>query len=185
MKTQTARQRAQAAPLATKSVRCAIYTRKSTHEGLAQPFNSLDAQREAAEAYIASQKHEGWTCIPDRYDDGGYSGGTIDRPALRRLLADVEAGCVDAILVYTYSQKDERRYRYYVCGHARQHGWETCPTKSIPAQEIERFVVDRIRAIGTDPKLTAEVLAKVHSETRARTDALARERAGLERDLVR
>ncbi len=84
----------------TKPVRCAIYTRKSTEEGLDQAFNSLDARREAAEAYIASQKHEGWTCLPDRYDDGGFSGGSMDRPALRRLLTDVEAGRIDCILVY-------------------------------------------------------------------------------------
>ena len=81
-------------------VRCAIYTRKSTNEGLDQDFNSLDAQREAAEAYIASQQSAGWVCLPDRYDDGGFSGASIDRPALTCLLADVEAGKVDAVLVY-------------------------------------------------------------------------------------
>ena len=408
MKTQTARQRPQASPQAMKSVRCAIYTRKSTEEGLDQAFNSLDAQREAAEAYIASQKHEGWTCLPDRYDDGGFSGGSMDRPALRRLLTDVEAGRVDAAVVYkvdrlsrslldfsriigtldehgvsfvsvtqqfntttsmgrltlnillsfaqferetiaertrdkmsaarrkgkwiggspllgydldpngtrllvneaeaaqvrgiftlyleteslletareldrrgwtakrwvtragperggkpftkgtlfalltnatytgqvafrgtvypgehagivdeavwqrvqrllqrngraggqavrnkhgallsgllrcgpcdsamshTYSQKGERRYRYYVCGHAQRDGWETCPTKSIPAQEIERFVVDRIRAIGTDPKLTADVLAKVQGQVQERAERLATERRQVEREL--
>lgn len=67
-------------------IRCAVYTRKSTDEGLNMDFNSLDAQREAAEAYIASQKSEGWTCLPERYDDGGFSGGNMDRPALKRLL---------------------------------------------------------------------------------------------------
>jgi len=81
-------------------VRCAVYTRKSTEEGLEQAFNSLDAQREASEAYIASQKNEGWTCLPTRYDDGGFTGGNMDRPALKRLLADIEAGQVDAIIVY-------------------------------------------------------------------------------------
>src|SRR5207237_9661454 len=81
-------------------VRCAIYTRKSTEEGMEQEFNSLDAQREASEAYIASQKNEGWTCLPTRYDDGGFTGGNMDRPALKRLLADIEAGQVDAIIVY-------------------------------------------------------------------------------------
>jgi len=80
--------------------RCAIYTRKSTEEGLDQDFNSLDAQREAAEAYVASQKHEGWVALPDRYDDGGFSGGTMDRPAIQRLLADVERGRIDCIVVY-------------------------------------------------------------------------------------
>jgi site-specific DNA recombinase len=81
-------------------VRCAIYTRKSTEEGLEQEFNSLDAQREAGEAFIASQRAEGWTCLPDRYDDGGFTGGNMDRPALRRLLADIEAGKIDAVIVY-------------------------------------------------------------------------------------
>src|SRR5947207_1604364 len=83
-----------------RSVRCAIYTRKSTEEGLEQEFNSLDAQREAAEAYIASQRHEGWTGVPQRYDDGGCTGGTMDRPALQRLLADIQTGQIDAVLVY-------------------------------------------------------------------------------------
>jgi site-specific DNA recombinase len=82
------------------TVRCAIYTRKSTEEGLEQNFNSLDAQREAALAYIQSQRHEGWKCLPQRYDDGGFSGGNMDRPALRRLLADVEAGKIDCVLCY-------------------------------------------------------------------------------------
>jgi site-specific DNA recombinase len=83
-----------------KRVRCAIYTRKSTEEGLDQDFNSLDAQREAAEAYIASQKAEGWVCVPDRYDDGGYSGGNMERPALVQLLADASAGKFDCVVVY-------------------------------------------------------------------------------------
>jgi site-specific DNA recombinase len=83
-----------------RKLRCAIYTRKSTEEGLEMEFNSLDAQREACEAYVASQKAEGWILVPDRYDDGGFSGGTLDRPALQRLLADMEAGRVDVVVVY-------------------------------------------------------------------------------------
>ena len=83
-----------------KRQRCAIYTRKSTEAGLEQDFNSLDAQREACEAYIKSQAHEGWKLLPQRYDDGGLSGGTLDRPALQRLLTDIEAGLVDVIVVY-------------------------------------------------------------------------------------
>jgi site-specific DNA recombinase len=82
------------------TVRCAIYTRKSTDEGLSQDFNSLDAQREAGEAYIRSQRHEGWTVVPKQYDDGGFTGGNMDRPALKRLLADIEAGQIDCIVVY-------------------------------------------------------------------------------------
>jgi DNA invertase Pin-like site-specific DNA recombinase len=81
-------------------VRCAIYTRKSSEEGLEQAFNSLDAQREACAAYIKSQASEGWTALPDIYDDGGLSGGTLERPALQRLLAEVKAGKVDIIVVY-------------------------------------------------------------------------------------
>jgi site-specific DNA recombinase len=82
------------------TVRCAIYTRKSSEEGLEQEFNSLQAQREACEAFIASQRHEGWVCLRAGYDDGGFSGATIDRPALQRLLADITAGRVDTIVVY-------------------------------------------------------------------------------------
>ena len=80
--------------------RCAIYTRKSTEEGLEQAFNSLDAQREACEAYVLSQKHEGWAALPQMYDDGGVSGGTMERPALKRLLADIAAGKIDTVVVY-------------------------------------------------------------------------------------
>ncbi|UAK25269.1 recombinase family protein [Sphingomonas nostoxanthinifaciens] len=86
--------------MTVKQVRCAIYTRKSTDEGLEQAFNSLDAQREACAAYILSQRHEGWTLLPDLYDDGGFSGGSMERPGLRQLLADVAAGKVDVIVVY-------------------------------------------------------------------------------------
>ncbi len=81
-------------------VRCAIYTRKSSEEGLDQAFNSLDAQREACEAYVLSQTGEGWSALADRYDDGGISGGTMERPALKRLLADIAAGKVDTVVVY-------------------------------------------------------------------------------------
>jgi DNA invertase Pin-like site-specific DNA recombinase len=83
-----------------QKVRCAIYTRKSTEEGLEQEFNSLDAQREACAAYILSQRHGGWIQLPELYDDGGFSGGTMERPGLKQLLADVEAGKVDVIVLY-------------------------------------------------------------------------------------
>jgi DNA invertase Pin-like site-specific DNA recombinase len=81
-------------------LRCAIYTRKSTEEGLAHEFNTLDAQRESAEAYIQSQVQVGWTALAERYDDGGYTGANLDRPALRKLLVDIEAGRVDAVVIY-------------------------------------------------------------------------------------
>ncbi len=83
-----------------RKLRAAVYTRKSSEEGLEQEFNSLDAQRESCEAYVASQKSEGWALVRDRYDDGGYSGGTLDRPGLKRLLADIEDGLVDVVVVY-------------------------------------------------------------------------------------
>ena len=83
-----------------RALRCAIYTRKSSEEGLEQEFNSLHAQREACEAYIRSQRHEGWVCLAQHYDDGGLSGATMDRPALRQLLADIQAGKVDAVVTY-------------------------------------------------------------------------------------
>jgi DNA invertase Pin-like site-specific DNA recombinase len=87
-------------PEPARALRCAIYTRVSTEYGLEQEFNSLDNQREAAEAYIKSQAHEGWRLLPARYDDGGFSGGTMDRPALQRLLADIRERRVDIIVVY-------------------------------------------------------------------------------------
>src|ERR1700688_480180 len=83
-----------------RSLRGAIYTRISTDQGLEQDFNSLDAQREACEAYIKSQTHEGWRLVRDRYDDGGFSGGSMERPALQKLLIDVQARRIDVIVVY-------------------------------------------------------------------------------------
>ena len=82
------------------AIRCAIYTRKSTEEGLEQEYNTLDAQRDAGEAFIKSQQHEGWLCLASHYDDGGFTGANMDRPALYRLLADIEAGKVDCVVVY-------------------------------------------------------------------------------------
>jgi DNA invertase Pin-like site-specific DNA recombinase len=97
--------------------RCAVYTRKSTDEGLDQDFNSIDAQREAGQAYIASQRNEGWIAVSDSYDDPAYSGGTMERPALKRLLADIEAGKIDLIVGYkidrlTRSLSDFSRRRW-------------------------------------------------------------------------
>lgn len=397
------------------TIRCAIYTRKSTEEGLEQEFNSLDAQRESAEAYIASQRHEGWVCLPTRYDDGGFTGGNMDRPALKRLLADIEDGKVDCIVVYkvdrlsrslidfarimdvlerhsvsfvsvtqqfntstsmgrlmlnvllsfaqfereiisertrdkiaaarrkgkwvggrpilgydiastanggrvavnedeaaqvreifelylrnrsllatlrevdrrgwrtkqwttkkgqvrggkrftkeslyrlltnvayigkvryreevyegehpgvvnetlwhrvqdalrhngrsggtnsgltrnkygallkgllrcgpcgcgmmhTYTSKKNRRYRYYVCLNAQKRGWENCPTKSVPAAEIERFVVERIKAVGKDDEVLARTLAQARKQNQEGLEALQAERRRLQRELTR
>src|SRR4051794_32966415 len=87
-------------PVERKALRCAIYTRVSTDQGLEQEFNSLDNQRESAEAYVKSQAHEGWRCLPALYDDGGFSGGSLERPALQRLLSDIGARRVDVVVVY-------------------------------------------------------------------------------------
>ncbi|MBR0652117.1 recombinase family protein [Roseomonas terrae] len=87
-------------PAPVRKLRCAVYTRKSSEEGLDMEFNSLDAQREACEAFIASQRAEGWVLVRDRYDDGGISGGTLERPALKRLVADIQEGLVDVVVVY-------------------------------------------------------------------------------------
>src|SRR5262249_48041938 len=105
-------------------VRCAIYTRKSSEEGLEQEFNSLQAQREACEAFINSQRHEGWVCLPACYDDGGFSGATMDRPALQQLLADITAGRVDTVVVYkidrlTFRRKPPRSLPTRLCWRSR------------------------------------------------------------------
>lgn len=84
----------------SRKIRCAIYCRKSTEDGLEQEFNSLDAQREAGEAFVASQRNEGWECLPDQYEDGGFSGGNMDRPGIRQLMVDIEAGHIDCVVVY-------------------------------------------------------------------------------------
>src|SRR5437764_1441116 len=85
---------------AARPLRCAIYTRKSTEEGLSQEFNSLDAQRECAEAYIQSQRSQGWIALTQHYDDGGFTGANLERPGLKRMLADVEAGRIDCVVIY-------------------------------------------------------------------------------------
>lgn len=94
------RSRSQASNAQPETMRCGVYTRKSTEDGLEQEFNSLDAQRDSGEAYVKSQAHAGWECLPDRYDDGGFTGGNMDRPALKRLMDDIEAGRVNCVVVY-------------------------------------------------------------------------------------
>ena len=100
-----------------KKIRCAIYTRKSAEEGLEQEFNSLDAQREACAAYVASQKAEGWVLLPTVYEDAGLSGGTLERPGLQRLLADIDAGLVDQIVVYKVDRRRLRCLLLVMCTH--------------------------------------------------------------------
>ncbi len=101
-------------PTSPRPLRCAIYTRKSTEDGLNQPFNTLEAQREAAEAYILSQRHAGWTVVAERYDDGGYTGGNLDRPALQKLITDMEAGRVDGVVVTKVKQTPQLKAEYWL-----------------------------------------------------------------------
>lgn len=101
----------------THRFRCAIYTRKSNEDGLEQEFNSLDAQREAGEAFVKSQAHEGWECLPDHYDDGGFTGGNMDRPAVQRLMADIEAGRVDCVVVYKVDRLSRSLLDFARLGH--------------------------------------------------------------------
>src|SRR5690242_21758645 len=98
--------------------RCAIYTRKSSEEGLEQEFNSLAAQRDACEAYIRSQQHEGWVLARPRYDDGGFSGGNLERPALQRLLADIRTGRIDIVVVYKVDRLTRFARRFRPAGRA-------------------------------------------------------------------
>ena len=126
-----------------KIVRCAIYTRKSTEEGLQQEFNSLDAQRESSEAYIASMKHEGWVCLPDRYDDGGFTGGNVDRPAVQRLLKDIQAhrreGPSDAL--------HHGQQMRVSAGHARQRRGQSRPRPWRSSFSQDRFLLEAERFV--------------------------------------
>ncbi len=104
-------------------IRCAIYTRKSTEEGLEQEFNSLDAQREASEAFIASQRGEGWVCLPARYDDGGFTGGNMERPAFKRLMTDIKAGRIDCVVVYKVDRMSRSLLDFtQIMGQLEKHG---------------------------------------------------------------
>jgi hypothetical protein len=118
--------------------RCAIYTRKSSEEGLEQSFNSFHAQREACEAFVLSQRHEGWSAIGTQYDDGGFSGGTMDRPGLKTLLADIDAGKVDVVMVYkidrltrSLSTLPESSKRLIVAAHASKANPDAVLIKAI------------------------------------------------------
>ena len=106
-------------------VRCAVYTRKSSEEGLEQEFNSLQAQREACEAFISSQRHEGWVCLPACYDDGGFSGATMERPALQRLLADITAGRVDIVVIYKIDRLTRSLADFAKSAVYKQNQWLT------------------------------------------------------------
>jgi DNA invertase Pin-like site-specific DNA recombinase len=106
-------------------VRCAIYTRKSSEEGLEQEFNSLQAQREACEAFINSQRHEGWVCLRAAFDDGGFSGATMERPALQRLLADITAGRVDTVVVYKIDRLTRSLADFAKSALYKQNQWLT------------------------------------------------------------
>ena len=151
-----------ASPTLTRKRRCAVYTRKSTDEGLEKEFNSLDAQRESCEAYIASQRSEGWVLVHDRYDDGRVSGGTLERPALKRLLARNRSPALLRGLIFgadgralspTHTRKQGRLYRYYVSQSALKGGMDDAPYRRLPAGEIEALVLDQLRALLRQPEV--------------------------------
>lgn len=126
-------------------MRCAVYTRKSTEEGLDQEFNSLEAQRESAESLIRSQQHEGWTCLPQRYDDAGYSGADLKRPALARLLADIEAGAIDAVVVYKVDRLSRSLLdfaRMIACFEKRQVAFVAVTQQFNTASSMGRLVLN-------------------------------------------
>lgn len=164
MKAQTTR-----APVLTPKKRCAIYTRKSTDEGLDQEYNSLEAQRDSALAFISSKRHEGWIAIDDGYDDGGFSGGNTNRPLRQRLLADVEDGRIDVVVVYKIDRLsrslcdfakivdlfEERGVPYL---EKRQSAGATYdPTRPnigpLPALEIETAVLAQVHKALQEPEM--------------------------------
>lgn len=130
--------------------------------------------------------------LPARYDDGGFTGGNMERPALQRLFADIEAGEIDCVVVYkvdrlsrSLTNKNGRLYRYYVCLNAQQRGWSSCPSKSLNAQEIENAVVEHICGIGSNETIIAATPAKVREESEKRLAELNKERQSHERVLKR
>ena len=154
----------------TRKLRCAVYTRKSSEEGLEMEFNSLDAQREACEAYITSQRGEGWVQVADRYDDGGVSGGTLDRPALKRLLTDIQAGKIDIVVVY----KVDRLSRSLLDFHKlielfERHGTTFVSiTQSFNTTDAMGLLVERVdlQANAIDLRLRVDGLTLLCSELR-------------------
>jgi site-specific DNA recombinase len=142
-----------------KLVRCAIYTRKSTEHGLELEFNSLDAQRDACEAYINSQASLGWRALPQHYDDPAYSGGNLDRPALQQLLKDIDAGRIDVIVVY----KIDRLTRS-LADFAKLV--EAFDAKSISFVAVNQFEPDELQAIAGSERNLIEVTARPGSSQR-------------------
>jgi hypothetical protein len=151
----------------SKLARCAIYTRKSTEYNLELAFNSLDAQREACEAYIKSQAHEGWRLIPGRYDDGAFSGASLDRPALQQLLADVRASKIDIVLVY----KVDRLTRS-LAGHRLHELADACVVGRRVGGEAAELPVqsNRTQQRGTRDLVVGDVVNKQPRPSAARSE---------------
>jgi hypothetical protein len=163
-------------PRAGLTIRCAIYTRKSSDEGLEQEFNSLDAQREACEAYIASQRHAGWVALSDMYDDGGLSGGSMERPALKRLLEDITAGKVQIIVVYkvdrlTRSLADFAKIVDILDAHKYSQPRLPCQLPPLPRHLSKRGFYIRIARLRSQT-LTFFRLIKVSLDTRIQAAVL-------------
>jgi hypothetical protein len=132
-----------------KLIRCAIYTRKSTEEGLQQEFNSLDAQREAGEAFIGSQKHEGWQLVPEHFDDGGFTGGNMDRPALQELLDLARAKKIDCVVVYKVDRLTQSHYGSPISGQPTPIPGSAQPVYiyAMDAQSFAQFATNNRGAI--------------------------------------
>jgi hypothetical protein len=133
-------------PAVPKPQRCAVYTRKSTEHNLDLEFNSLDAQREACEAYIKSQAHEGWRLIPDHYDDGGLSGASLDRPSLQNLLADVRAGKITVVVVYKVDRLTRSLADFVLPGTVYNFGPDAFPDLRETSPQNPVTAKGRIRA---------------------------------------
>ena len=152
-----------------RPIRCAIYTRKSSEEGLEQEFNSLDAQREAAEAYISSQCHDRWVALSDRYDDGGFPGGTMRRPALEKLLADIRAGQVDCVVVYkvdrlSRSLLDFARMMVVHPLEGAVTGGDRVITSRFDVDVIWRVRVDQMNGLAIEHSINIFLLAAIATE---------------------
>ena len=146
-----------------RKIRCAVYCRKSSEEGLDQTFNSLDAQREACLAYIGSQRHEGWIALDHEYNDPGYSGGTLDRPALQRLLRDIDAGSIDTIVCY----KIDRLTRSLIGLPSWSRSSIAIPSRWSASPRLQHGDLDRQAEPAHDPELRA-VRARARRRTHAR-----------------
>ena len=159
--------------MSTKVLRCAIYTRVSSDAGLEQEFNSLDAQREAAEAYIKSQTNEGWRLLRERFDDGGFSGANLDRPAIKRLLTDIEGGRVDVVVFYKIDRLSRKGAAdvLRIADKAERHGWRlvVADVAMDTGTTVGRLVLTILSGVAEmESRRRSERMSDYHAARRAR-----------------